>query len=463
MSRQRCAVIDIPGLVARYVDHRMPALSKFAAAGKLVPLTSAAPQLNCISQATFLTGVSPAQHGVIGDGWFHREIGEVRFWPQHAAAVQTPAIWDTARQRDPSFKTACVCWFMAMYGGADWAVTPHPHHAADGRVVPNLCTRPASLARSLHEELGPFPIYDFWGPRSSIRSTEWIADAALWLEDQYRPDLSLIFLPHLDYAPHCHGPDSKRVDEALRELDAVLRRVLHHYAQRDVSVVILSEFGVTPVSRAVHLNRRLREHGWLDVRYVEGREVLHPGGCKALAVADMQIAHVYVSDPKLLDDVKAVLAAEPGVEEVIDGEGKHTRGMDHPRSGELIALAEPDAWFTYYFWNDDRVAPDYARSVDIFRKPGYDPLELFIDPKKRHGLPAFELAMAVAQDKLGVRRTVDLVPLDAGMLRGAHGLSTAPPDAPILITQRPQWVPEPSLPMLQVRDRLLAHAGLADG
>lgn len=457
---QRCAVLDIPGLVARYVGPHMPALAGYARRGRMVPMRGIVPALNCSAQATFLTGTRPAEHGIVGDGWYHRETCEVRFWPQAAPLIERPPIWETARRRDPEFTCAKLFWFMNMYGTADYTVTPQPHFAADGRVVPGLYTEPEELTRALIEELGPFPIYDWWGPRTSIKSSRWIAASARWIEEQHRPDLSLVFLPHLDYAPHIVGPEPAQIAGALAELDAVLAELLEFYARREVAVLVISEFGVVPVSRPVHLNRRFRQRGWIAVRHAEGREVLHAGACEAFAVADMQVAHVYVRDPARLEEVRAAVAAEPGVAAVLDAEGKRAAGLDHPRAGDLVALAEPDAWFTYYFWLDDRLAPDYARTVDIFRKPGYDPVEMFLAPEVGGGLAALQLGLAMARDRLGVRSPIEVTSLDAGLLRGAHG--GAPPDEarPVLISPRPDLVPAGELDMVAVHDTILAHLGL---
>jgi len=460
-TAQRCVVLDVPGLVAAYVESHMPMLAAYSRRGRMLPLRGSVPALSCPVQATFLTGTHPSEHGIVADGWYHRELGEVRYWPQSAPMVQRPTIWETARRSDPDFTCATLFWFLNMYGTADWTVTPRPHFAADGRLVPGLYTEPAGLCRALIEELGPFPLHDWWGPRTSIRASRWIAGAARWIEEQQRPHLSLVVLPHLDRAAHISGPDPAAIAGSLAELDKLLGELLDFYADRGVAVIIVSEFGVVPVSRAIHLNRRFRQRGWIAVRYAEGREVLHPGACEAFAAADMQVAHIYVRDPARLAEVRAVVAAEPGVAVVLDAEGKRALHLDHPRSGDLVALAAPDAWFTYYFWHDDTVAPDYARTVDLFRKPGYDPLELFLDPALNSGLSMMKLAMAMARDRLGVRSPLEVVSFDAGLLRGAHGVT--PPDGlrPILISPRPELVPEGGLDMVAVHDTILAHLGLA--
>ena len=149
-------------------------------------------------------------------------------------------------------------------------------------------------------------------------------------------------------------------------------------------MIVLSEYGIRDVARPVHINRVLSDHGHIAVRTELGRELLDAGASPAFAVADHQVAHVYVNDASRLGAIRSLIESTPGVERVLDGAGKREFGIDHPRSGDLIAIAQPDAWFTYYYWQDDERAPDFARTVEIHRKPGYDPVELFLDPTIRH-------------------------------------------------------------------------------
>ncbi|MBL0694014.1 alkaline phosphatase family protein [Comamonas sp. JC664] len=442
-------------MCARYVGPSTPNMQAFAGAGRMVSLQPVLPALNCTMQATFLTGKYPSEHGIVADGWLHRELGEVRFWPQTDGLVQVPQIWDAAKRLDPSFTCARVCWFMNMYSKADYAITPQPSFTADGRVLPDVFTEPLHLRKPLVEALGNFPAYDYWGPRYSIRSSEWIADVAMWLEERHSPTLSLVFLPHLDYTPHTFGPDAKEIHKSLQEIDAVVGKLIAFYEARGVRVIILSEFGATPVSRPVHLNRLFRKRGWLAIREEEGRDQVYPRGSEAFAVADMQVAHIYVRDPARIDEVKALVEAEPGVAKVLDAEGKRAHHLDHPRSGELVALAEPDAWFTYFYWWDEQRAPDYARTVDIYRKPGYDPLEMFLDPKL--GLRMLDVGGSVLKEKLGVRTRLEVVSTDGSLLKGAHGLLPEPGRSPIVMTRSAELLEADTLHATQVHDLILAH------
>jgi predicted AlkP superfamily pyrophosphatase or phosphodiesterase len=348
-----------------------------------------------------------------------------------------------------------------MYSGADYTVTPRPMYPADGRKLPDCWTRPADLREFLQRELGPFPLFKFWGPMTDASATRWIADAAVSIDKRYDPTLSLVYLPHLDYALQRRGPDDPANAVDLRELDAICGTLIDHFQRCGARVVILSEYGIAPVDRPVHLNRALREAGLLAIRVEEGLELLDAGASAAFAVADHQVAHVYVNDRSHEQQVRAVLERTPGVGRVLDGGGKHARHLDHTRAGTFVALAEPGAWFTYYYWMDDALAPDFARTVDIHRKPGYDPVELFLDPTMK--APKAQVGAKLLRRKLGFRGLLDVIPLDATLIKGSHGLPAASPDVgPLLMTDTPVLLKGGQVDATAVCNLILAHLTTKD-
>ncbi len=301
------------------------------------------------------------------------------------APVEPPGggekVWEAARRRDPAFTCAKLFWWYNMYASVDFAVTPRPMYLADGRKLPDIHTYPSELRDELQGALGEFPLFRFWGPGADIESSRWIARSALQVLEEKRPTLTLVYLPHLDYDLQRFGPHHPGIPAQVAAVDALCGPLIEKARTLGAHVVVLSEYGITEVSRPVHVNRALREAGWLKVRLERGREQLDAGASDAFAVADHQLAHVYVARPALVPEVAACLKTLPGVETVLDLEGKRAAGLDHPRSGELVAVAKADSWFTYYHFLDDARAPDFARTVEIHRKPGYDPVELLIDPK----------------------------------------------------------------------------------
>ncbi len=431
---QRTAVLNVVGLTPGLLGNHTPRLGRWLAEAVTASMRPVLPAVTCAAQATMLTALPPSGHGIVGNGWYDRDAAEIRFWRQSNHLVQAPKVWDMARAIDPSFTCANLFWWFAMYAGTDVTVTPRPMYPADGRKIPDVWTRPAALRDTLQAKLGRFPLFEFWGPRTTIRSSQWIADAARAVELADAPSLSLVYLPHLDYVLQREGLDGASLPRDLAALDALCGDLIAFYEECGVQVLLLSEYGVTSASRPVHLNRVLRRHGLLATREEMGRELLDAGASAAFAVADHQVAHVYVQDGGRLDEVRALLAAEPGVESVLDEAGKRAHGLDHARAGDRVAVAAADAWFSYYYWLDDSRAPDFARTVDIHRKPGYDPVELFVDPAIR--LPRLKVAGILARKRLGFRTVMDVIPLDAGLVRGSHGRTEAGRDASPLVATR---------------------------
>jgi predicted AlkP superfamily pyrophosphatase or phosphodiesterase len=446
-------VLDVVGLTPKLLEH-MPRLRTLADGGWQAPLGTVLPAVTCSVQSTFLTGALPAGHGIVGNGWYFRDLGEVFLWRQHNGLVGGEKLWHAARRRKPDFTVANVCWWYAMGADVNWTVTPRPVYHADGRKDPDCYTDPPSLHDDLTDALGTFPLFSYWGAGAGIASSDWIVKAARRIRDRHNPDLTLVYVPHLDYDLQRFGPDSPAAAKAAGDLDETLAPLLD--SAKDATVVVLSEYGITPVSRPVDINRALRSEGLLSVYTQAGMEYLDPWTSRAFAVADHQIAHVYVKDPADVPAVAKLCAGVAGVAEVLDADGKAAHGLDHERSGELVLVAEPDAWFTYYYWLDDDRAPDFARLVEIHRKPGYDPAELFFDPANP-GAAKARAAKALLRKKLGMRYLMSVVGLDAGAraVRGSHGrLPDDPRDAPVIICSDPAN-PRDSVAATEVKDLLL--------
>jgi predicted AlkP superfamily pyrophosphatase or phosphodiesterase len=443
---RKTVVINAVGLTKNLLE-RMPTLKKFAGNGAVAGIDSILPAVTCSVQATYLTGTLPNRHGIVGNGWYFRDECDVRFWHQSDRLVQQPRIWEIAKQRDATFTCANLFWWNAMYSSADVSVTPRPMYPADGRKLPDVWTNPPRLRFDLQEKLGQFPLFEFWGPMTSIRSTQWIAEATIEVDKQFDPTLTLIYLPHLDYCLQKFGLEGA-IEKDVAELDAVIAGLLDHY--RNASIIVLSEYGIESVNRPIHLNRLLREQNLLTVREELGRELLDAGASAAFAVSDHQVAQVYVNDRSKMESVRQILQSTPGVAEVLDHEAQQKVGLNHPRSGEFIVIAEAGAWFTYYYWFDDERAPDFARTVDIHRKPGYDPVELFLDRKATKA----KIAATLLKRKLGFRALMEVTPLDASLVRGSHGRVSR---EAVLITSNAKLLRSDRIAATDVRDLMLAH------
>jgi predicted AlkP superfamily pyrophosphatase or phosphodiesterase len=397
----------------------------------------------------------PREHGIVANGWYFRDLAQIWFWRQSNHLVNGEKVWETARRQNPSCTCAKMFWWFNMYSSADWSVTPRPLYPSDGRKIPDLYANPAELRDRLVADLGAFPFFEFWGPNAGLPSSEWIAEASIAVDRWYSPTLLLVYLPHLDYDLQRFGPSDARTRKNVRAIDAVCGRLIRHCREHGRRVIVLSEYGLADVDQPVHINRALRQAGWLAVRDELGTDALDAGASEAFAVSDHQVAHVYVRNVRRIPDVKRLLRELPGVDMVLDRSEQAPVGLDHERSGELVAISSARSWFTYYHWLDDTRAPDYARTVDIHRKPGYDPAELLLDPAL--ALPKIRIAATLARKKLGFRYLMRVIPLDAALVRGSHGrIPQSLDDGPILISSEPDAVDEP-LAASSVRDVILAH------
>ena len=421
-------VLNCVGLTPRHLGPQTPHLTRLASAGFMAPLQPVLPAVTTSAQTSMLTGTLPQEHGIVGNGWYFRELGEVWLWRQSRGLVQRPAAWPAGTRVLNHF------WWYAMNAPEFSAsVTPRPVYHHDGRKSPDIYTYPAGLKQTLIERHGDFPLFNFWGPLADIRSTRWIAESFVSAFAATMPQLALCYLPHLDYDLQRFGPEGEHLAGNLRALDHEAGKVIAAAQAHGAEVLVVSEYGITAVTHGVYINRALRQAGWLAVSRNAAGELLDPGASRAFAVCDHQMAHVYVREPADLPAVRTLLESLDGIERVYALDERRALGLDHPRAGELIAVSAARRWFTYDYWLDDAAKPDFAQAVEIHKKPGYDPRELLFDPqggKRRAGL-------ALLRKKLGLRYLLNPCPLDDRLIKGSHG--RAPDDVldgPLVIGPR---------------------------
>jgi predicted AlkP superfamily pyrophosphatase or phosphodiesterase len=394
-------VLDIVGLEHRHLDSGLlPNIAKIVQIGEAASLEPVFPAVTCTVQASLLSGKHPSEHGIVANGMYDRSTHTVSFWEQPSSLVQAKRVWDNKRN---GVKMAVLFWQNTMYASSDIVVTPRPIHL-DDKMVMWCYSRPVGYYEKLKEKFGEFDIASYWGPLASPKSSEWIANAVEYTLENERPNLLFAYIPHIDYSAQRFGKESAQVKDDLKKADEIVGRLVNKTAELglgdETQFVIVSEYGFSDVKGAVPLNLMLRDAGLLEVRNIQGKEYLDYEYSKAFAMVDHQVAHIFVKDG-FVNDARKVLEATAGVDRVLDSKGKKELLIDHGRSGELVAISDKDRWFSYYWWHDENKAPDFANKVDIHRKPGYDPVELFVDMKTRS------------------------IPLDAGLVKGSHG---RPPD-----------------------------------
>ncbi len=427
---QKTVVIDIVGLSTGLIGEHTPFLRQYIQNRFINTITPMLPAVTTSVQSTYVTGKWPSEHGIVGNGWYDRNESEIKFWKQSNKLVCGEKIWDKAKHIDPKFTCSKMFWWYNMYSTVDYSVTPRPNYLADGRKMPDCYSHPAELRDELQKELGIFPLFQFWGPGANIKSTQWIADASVFTDKKYNPTLTLIYLPHLDYCLQKFGQDFSKISRELKEIDGIVEQLVSHYTKTGARIILLSEYGINNVDQPIYINRALRENGFLNIRVERGLELLDAGASTAFAVADHQVAHIYLNDLAVARKVRSVVEKIPGVELVLDRTEQRQYNIDHERAGDLVVMADHRSWFCYYFWMDDSKAPDYARVVDIHKKPGYDPVEMFMTSKLRAGYK-------LLRKKAALRYVMDVIPLDATLIKGSHGgINTPSSFHPVVINEQ---------------------------
>tara|TARA_R110002049_G_scaffold309195_1_gene518431 strand:- start:2505 stop:3881 length:1377 start_codon:yes stop_codon:yes gene_type:complete len=430
---KKTVVLNVVGLSKRLIGEHTPFIKSFLEKGKSTVIKPVLPAVTCAVQSTYLTGKWPSEHGIVGNGWYFKDESEVKFWKQSNKLVESKKLWDVLKEKDRNFTCANHFWWYNMYSTVDYSVTPRPNYLADGRKIPDCYSQPPELRDALQNELGTFPLFHFWGPKTTIKSSQWIADATLKTDALHNPTLTLVYLPHLDYNLQRYGLDFNIISKDLKEIDGVVEQLVTYYQKQDCTIVLLSEYGITNVNNPIHLNRILRKQGYLQVREERGLELLDAGISKAFAVADHQIAHIYLNDPSVKEKVVSILENIQGIEKVLYDDELKAANLEHDRCGDLVVVADKNAWFTYYFWLDDAKAPDYARMVDIHKKPGYDPVEMHTDPKDKLLMP--KVIWKLLKKKMGFRTVMNIIPIDATLIKGSHGRTPeSEEDYPVFIS-----------------------------
>jgi predicted AlkP superfamily pyrophosphatase or phosphodiesterase len=431
----KTVVINVVGLTKRLIGEHTPFIKSFLEKGESAFIEPVLPAVTCASQTTYLTGKWPSEHGIVGNGWYFKDECEVKFWRQSNKLIQSDKLWDEMKELDSDFTCANLFWWYNMYSSADYSVTPRPNYLADGRKIPDVYSHPPGLRDQLQKDLGTFPLFNFWGPKTSVKSSQWIADAAINTDQLYDPTLTLVYLPHLDYNLQRYGIDFTKISKDLNEIDEVVKKLVNYYDHNSTNIVLLSEYGITNVNNPIHINRILRSEGLISIREERGLELLDAGASRAFAVADHQIAHIYLNDAKIKSEVKKLLEGIDGIERVLSDHELKEVHLNHERCGDLLLIADKNSWFTYYFWLNDEKAPDYARMVDIHKKPGYDPVEMFTDPGDQFVI--LKVIWKLLKKKLGLRTVMNIIPLKANLVKGSHGrIPEDHLDYPIFITNR---------------------------
>lgn len=399
--KRHIIVIDIVGLEEKHlVSNYLPTINNLASLGEYCKLKPVFPAVTCSVQTSFLTGEYPNRHGIVSNGFMDRNTYNVSFWEQYSSLVQAPRIWDLAKRRDPNLNTAVLFWQNTLYANSDVIITPKPIHL-ENEMIMWCYSKPVGYYEEIGEKIGNFDLSKYWGPFASHLSSEWICNATQYTIEKYKPNLMFTYIPHVDYSAQRFGKDSSEVHNDLVKTDILVERIIE--STKTVGIydntqfIIFSEYSFNNVTDAIPINLVLRDNSMLNVREINGKEYVDFEFSKAFAVVDHQIANIYIKSSQEFSNVLKILQNIPDIEIIITNEEKKFFNINHERTGDIIAVSKRNKWFSYYWWYDKEHAPDFANRVDIHRKPGYDPLELFINPQTKS------------------------IPFETNLIKGSHG------------------------------------------
>ena len=393
--------LSIPGLRSQDFEN-MPLTTAALNGHQSASLHHSFPAVTWPSQANMLTGETISSHGVIANGFYWRDRHEVEMWTAWNEVIERPQLWDVLKSRNPELKTAAWFPMLSKGCGADYVCMPAPIHKPDGSEEMWCYTKPQEFYGDLLSQLQHFPLHHFWGPLANIKSSQWIVDSAAAAFQKFGPDFAYIYIPHLDYQAQKFGPNSSEAAKSVEELDRLLAEFIGQIrdASADTAWLIASEYVIQDVDHVIYPNRILREANLLSIQIDSEKEYLDFANTPAWALVDHQFSHLFVKDhdPQRIEQIKNLFSKTEGVADVLTRDTMREAGMEHTRCGDLIVVSESNSWQAYYWWNDDERAPEFARNVDIHRKPGYDPVEMFMDMSTRQ------------------------VPLDPSIIKGSHGV-----------------------------------------
>jgi len=385
-------VLDIVGLDVSHISSGLiPTISNIANNGNYGYLKPVFPAVTSTIQASVLSGKYPNQHGIISNGLYDRENYQVLFWEQSSRLVQTERIWDVLKKKNNNnvnnIKTAVLFWQNTMFANSDFVITPRPIHLENGQMDMWCYSKPPNYYEEVAKNIGEFDLLSYWGPFSSFKSTEWISKSVEFTIEKNKPNLLFAYFPQLDYSSQKFGKNSVQVKEDLKKIDDTVNSIVKKIEKlgmlEDTEFILFSEYGFNDVDDGISINRVLRENGLLATRIIKNKEYIDFEYSKAFAMVDHQVAHIYLNNSEDKTLVKKILEEVQDIEQIYDDKEKQELKIDHPRSGDLIAISNRNKWFSYHWWFEDDKAPTFTKTVDIHRKPGYDPLELFIDPNKK--------------------------------------------------------------------------------
>ncbi len=328
-------------------------------------------------QASLYTGEAPHKTGIIANGIYFDKTRNVSFWNQSFNLVEVLPFW-----QDKNIKTALIFMQLSLGSRADIIITPKPVHLRHAGMIDYCYTKPQELWNNLVDIYGPFKLKWYWGPYVNIKGSEWIKNATLHILKNYLPDVAFTYIPHMDYISQRTGyKDSFTTFNELKNIINILRELLETSDVLGYDAIIFSDYGADFVNTVYNPNRVLKQEKFLRTYKVKKYEYLDLYESDAFALCDHQIAYVFCNRYDVEDDIYKIFKQKYTNCDVYSKNELMDLGIYHKNMGSMALFAK-QGWFSYKWWNENEEGPDYKKHIDIHRKEGYDPLELFLEPWK---------------------------------------------------------------------------------
>ena len=335
---------------------------------KFEPKASVFPAVTCVAQASLRTGLSPAEHGMISNGYWSETLRKPIFWEQSCKLIKGERVWNReSRTPNPKPRTTGLFFFQQSLGeDVELIVSPAPIHKHGGGMIMSCYTKPTGMVDVLTKLCGKFPLWRYWGPLASPKVGRKCISYFEEMTNVRDVDEAYLYLPTLDYAAQKYGPDSSAAKSALKEFRRQLERIADIAMHRGCELKVMGDYEITEVTAEPVLpNVILRGEGLFKTRTVGGMSYPDFYQSTAFAMCDHEVC--VIVGPEREKAAEILLATK---------EFERPPFNLQPSTFNLL-LAKPGAWCGYEWWTDKREAPDFASHVDIHNKPGYDPKELF--------------------------------------------------------------------------------------
>jgi predicted AlkP superfamily pyrophosphatase or phosphodiesterase len=351
-------MISIDGLKPEYVTHaaehglKVPTLRRFLVDGTYADgVVAVTPTVTYPDHTTLITGVWPAEHGIVNNTVFDPKRTMDGAWYWYAGDIRVPTLWDAAHQK--GIGTASVSWPVSVNATSVDTLIPEFWRTANDSVDPEdansqdielmaAISRPDGMLFERQKRLGPYMM----GNDTTVEGDRVRTRYSLDILERQKPGFITIHLSSLDESEHESGPFSPDANKTLEAIDGMVAQLIDAALRNDPKtvIVIVSDHGFASVHHALNIAIPFLQSGLIQAKIgADGHATVTSWQAEPWATGGM--AAIMLHDPKdakTREDVRALLsklAADPanGIAKILDrDEIKQTGGF--PDAEFILAL-----------------------------------------------------------------------------------------------------------------------------